>query len=266
MASLLAPTPDIGEIIRNAWLFNPKHWPEASMANDDVIRSIPRLFRLLQEREIDYVLVGGIAMLQYVEGRNTESINFILSAPALTQISEIQVLGQERYFARGNFEGLQIDFLLTNNPLFQVVQKHYVQTIAFANHDIPCATVEGLLLLKLYALPSLYRQGNFARVGLYENDIATLLYTYTPKRAPLFRELKKHLSASDLQAIQEVVDDISARLTRFAKRSRMILAHNAIPSGSGARCGLANDLAAVVAMHAHGPCALPNNASWGETR
>jgi len=59
--------------------------------------------------------------------------------------------------------------------------------------------VEGLLLLKLYALPSLSRQENFARVGLYENDIATLNHDYRPDLNPLFEELESHLSASDMR-------------------------------------------------------------------
>jgi hypothetical protein len=42
----------------------------------------------------------------------------------------------------------------------------------------------GLLLLKLYALPSLYREGNFARVGLYENDVATLLSYFAQRPDP----------------------------------------------------------------------------------
>jgi hypothetical protein len=49
--------------------------------------------------------------------------------------------------------------------------------------DITTATVEGLLLLKLYALPSLYREGNFARVGL--KTIATLLYYYQPDKTAI---------------------------------------------------------------------------------
>ena len=35
--------------------------------------------------------------------------------------------------------------------------------------------VEGLLLLKLFALPSLYRQGKIDRVELYEHDVAMLM-------------------------------------------------------------------------------------------
>jgi hypothetical protein len=45
--------------------------------------------------------------------------------------------------------------------------------------------VEGLILLKLYALPSLYRQGNFAKVGIYENDVATLLLHLCQKPSSL---------------------------------------------------------------------------------
>jgi hypothetical protein len=73
---------------------------------------------------------------------------------------------------------LQIDILLTQNPLFKKVLRKYSKVQPFLDYNIPLATVEGLLLLKLYALPSLYRQGNFARVGIYENDIATLLNYY----------------------------------------------------------------------------------------
>lgn len=45
----------------------------------------------------------------------------------------------------------------------------------FGDRSIRCATIEGLIILKLYALPSLYRQGNFDRLSLYENDIPQLL-------------------------------------------------------------------------------------------
>jgi len=47
-------------------------------------------------------------------------------------------------------------------------------------------------VVKLYALPSLYRHGNFARVGIYENDVATLLHYYQPDVSMLFAELAKY--------------------------------------------------------------------------
>ena len=86
--------------------------------------------------------------------------------------------------------------------------------------NYPLATVEGLLLLKLYALPSLYRQGNFARVGIYENDIATLLHYYQPDTDALLSEMSKYLTETDFEEIIGVVSDIQKRLKRFKNESR----------------------------------------------
>src|SRR3989442_14840721 len=96
-----------------------------------------------------------------------------------------------------------------------MVQRRYATVHAVHERDIPCATVEGLVLLKLYALPSLYRQGNFARVGLYENDIATLIYYHHPDLHKLEQELSKYVSAADLAAIHDIAADIQRRITRF---------------------------------------------------
>jgi hypothetical protein len=95
------------------------------------------------------------------------------------------------------------------------VQTDYSAVQRFLDREIPLATVEGLLLLKLYALPSLYRQGNFARVGLYENDIATLLHYYQPDIAPLLSELSAYVSDNDFAEIQTIVADIQNRIKRF---------------------------------------------------
>jgi hypothetical protein len=73
------------------------------------------------------------------------------------------------------------------------------------------ATVEGLLLLKLYALPSLYRQGNVARVGIYENDIAALLYYYPVDIAQLLQELGGYVSESDLGEIGVILENLQKR-------------------------------------------------------
>jgi HPt (histidine-containing phosphotransfer) domain-containing protein len=77
--------------------------------------------------------------------------------------------------------------------------------------------VEGLLLLKLYALPSLYREGNFARVGIYENDIATLLHYYQSDMPSLLSELSKYVNENDFAEIKSVVSDIQNRIKRFKK-------------------------------------------------
>jgi len=96
-----------------------------------------------------------------------------------------------------------------------MVQRRHATLKTFQERDIPCATVAGLLLLKLYALPSLYRQGNFARVGLYENDVATLMHDYQPDMVVLFEELAPHMSVSDMAALRDIVAEIQQRLARF---------------------------------------------------
>lgn len=207
----------IGSVIRNAVVFNLKNRRGETVNADTLPEAVARLFAVLHERGIDYLLVGGIALLQYVEGRNTEDIDLIMARPSLKKAPEIQITSQDLNFARGKFGELQIDILLTRNPLFEKVRRRYATTQHFVERDIHCATVEGLLLLKLYALPSLYREGNFARVGLYENDIATLLHDYRPPLEPLFDELSHHLSDTDLMAVREVVAEIQQRIERFGK-------------------------------------------------
>ena len=205
----------ISQVVRNAVQFNARHWRNRPMSSDLMPQTVSNLFRLLDERQIDYVLVGGIALLSYVEGRNTEDIDLIVAVASLDRLPEIGLTSRDMYFARGQFQGLQIDFLLTTNPLFEQVGRRHTTVQRFDERDVTTATVEGLLLLKLYALPSLYREGNFARVGLYENDVATLLYYYQSDQDAILRELASHLSASDLAEVRGILSDIGRRILRF---------------------------------------------------
>jgi len=212
---MLKDLADIGSVIPNAIVFDPRNWRGTSMDADSLPHAVQTLFALLEERQVEYVLVGGIALLNYVEGRNTEDIDLIMARSALTHLPEIEVVSQEMYFAHGTFQGLQIVILLTENPLFQVVQHRYTTRQTFLEQSIPMATVDGVLLLKLYALPSLYRQGGFARVSMYENDIAALMYTYQPNTKALFAELTAHLSNSNLNSLREIVAELEQRIRRF---------------------------------------------------
>jgi hypothetical protein len=207
----------IGKVVQNAVAFNFKHWRDPTMTVDDLLQTVERFFTLLEQRQVEYVLVGGSALLNYIEGRNAEDIDLIMAVAALQQLPEVTVSTHDADFARGTFDQLQIAFLLTRNPLFDTVRRQYVTRPPFAERTIPCATVEGLLLLKLYALPSMYRQGNFPRVGLYENDIATLMYQYRPWREPLFAQLAPHVSPTDLTSVREIVTEIEQRIARVER-------------------------------------------------
>ncbi|MCW5847348.1 MAG: hypothetical protein KIS95_08975 [Anaerolineae bacterium] len=206
----------IGEIVRNGIAFDLKNWGGQTM-NDDLKIMVERLFALLSERQVDYVVVGGVALLQYVEGRNTQDIALIMALSSLERLPEIELTERDESYARGTYEGLQIDILLTQNPLFAFVRQQHASPAVYAESTITTATVEGLILLKLYALPSLYRQGDFARVGIYENDVATLLHAYRPNVEALLVELAPFVSDSDSQEIRDIVKDLQTRFSRFEK-------------------------------------------------
>lgn len=210
----------IGNVIRNAIVFNVKNWRGGMVNSDSLFQSVQDFFAVLVQRKIDYVLVGEIAILHYVEGRNTQNLDFLMAVSSLEKLPELKVSSRDTDFVRANYNELQIDVLLTQNPLFKKVHSEYSSVQKFLDREIPLATVEGLLLLKLYALPSLYRQGNFARVGIYENDVATLLHYYQPDMPSLMNELSKYVNENDLLEIKSVVSDIQNRIKRFKDESR----------------------------------------------
>ncbi len=213
---MLKDLTEIGQIVQNAVVFNPRNWEMLAMESGSLHQAVENLFTLLEARNIDYVLVGGVALLNYVKGRNTQDIDLIMALADLSNVPEISIEQQTNpYFARGKFEGLQIDILLTKNPLFRLVQKKYAVLQRFLEQEISIATVEGLLLLKLYALPSLYRQGDFVRVSVYENDIAALLYTYEPDMNEIVQTLAGYIGEGDLLSISDIVEEIKQRIQRF---------------------------------------------------
>jgi hypothetical protein len=206
---------DIGEVIQNGVVFNLRNWQREDVTMQGLPEAVERLFALLEQRKVDYVLVGGVAMLQYVEGRNTQDIDLIVAPEALGRLPEVEITGREDTFARGKFAGLRVDFLFSSHKLFQLVREQYSKVLPFLAREVRCATVEGMLLLKMFALPSLYRQGQFARVGIYENDIATLMQAYSPPIPPLLKLLEQHLSAGETKSLRDIVEEIEERIRRF---------------------------------------------------
>jgi hypothetical protein len=212
----------VAEIIHAAVLLGPAAWgrepmPEAHMAADieDKLKSqLIGLFRILHERKIPYVLVGGIAMLTYVEGRNTKDVDLMLSVESLKLLPEIVVSDQNREFARGKFGELLVDFLITSNPLFKIVEQKYSKIHRFLEMDLQTATIEGLILLKMFALPSLYRQRRRPKIALYENDIYMLYDLGRPQMEPLFLELKPFVEDAVLADLRNIVAEIRQRIER----------------------------------------------------
>jgi hypothetical protein len=208
----------IGEIVRNGVVFDIKNWDGSVADGDSLPQVVDRLFDLMDERQISYLLVGGVALLSYVDGRNTQDIDFILARQSLSQLPELVVAEEDKNFARAAFEQLQVDVLLTKNPLFKLVLQKYSTERSFGDRTIRCVTVEGLVLLKLYAVPSLYCQGQFDKVSIYESDITLLLLRYPVDIDALATLLNRYVLATNLSELEQIVSDIQARLAKFQRR------------------------------------------------
>ncbi|MDY7016146.1 MAG: hypothetical protein SVX43_21630 [Cyanobacteriota bacterium] len=213
-------TASIGEIVQNGVLFDMKNWQNLPPNSGDLPQLVEQLFVMLEERGVNYLLVGGVALLSYIEGRNTQDIDLILSKTDLEALPEIEITEENRDFARGQFETLQVDILLTQNSLFKTVIERYITQRTFGDRAVRCVTASGLILLKLYALPSLYRQGRFDRVSIYENDILLLLLNYSVDLSPILQALAPHLIDTDLQEIRNALSDIETRIQRFQTQQR----------------------------------------------
>jgi hypothetical protein len=196
----------IDEIIQNGQVFNLRR--NTVMSNiRDTVRS---LFVALQAAQVDYLLVGGVALLTYVEGRNTQDIDLVVD-PKQIKALDWQARIRDRDLGTAVYHGLQVDLLLTSDPLFAHVWQHERSIVTFDDLDILCATREGFVLLKLYALPSLYRQGNLARAAIYETDILMLLQGATVDTEALLATLTQHLALHDIDELRRILGELQAR-------------------------------------------------------
>src|SRR5208282_6599312 len=118
------------------------------------------------------------------------------------------------FFARGKFKSIQVDLLLTKNPLFKIVTEKFATKHSFEELSVPTATVEGMILLKLFALPSLYRQFDWERIHVYESDIKTLLALHKPATEPLFALLEPHILPTDLTELKKIVSEEQQRIAK----------------------------------------------------
>jgi len=98
---MLKTVEEIGRVVQNAHFFNPRNWSREVMpstAETSPLKAVRRFFALLTERQVNYVLVGGIALLYYVEGRNTQDLDLIIYVGQgdVTSLREIVAEIEER--------------------------------------------------------------------------------------------------------------------------------------------------------------------------
>ena len=218
----------VAQVLLDAWEADPSRWMNTpSELREGAVQStgmpVPQdaldLFRLLAERHVDYLLVGGMAMLTYVKGRNTKDVDLLLSLEASREIPELEIRDRQDFFARAQFRSLQVDLLFTFNPLFKTVAERFATVHTFAELNVPAATVDGLIVLKLYALPSLYRQFDMDRAALYENDITTLIARYSPALDPLLALAAHDMEPGDKGELKKIISECSERAKLLRQRT-----------------------------------------------
>jgi len=202
--------PDLAAVVSMARFFSLR----SDMNTASLYDSADALFALLQEKSIPCVLVGGLALLFHAESRNTEDVELIVALPDVSSLSGLVFEERNEWFAKASFGPVRVDLLFTANPLFAGVAAQHVETRTWHGHTVRVATAEGLLLLKLYALTSLYRQGQIAKAAVYESDLALLLLAHPVEDATLINALRPHMIDSDLQALGDVLRDVRARMAR----------------------------------------------------
>ena len=210
----------ISTIISNGIIGSPKNWGNSMTPLPLNPNTLIGLFSLLEQRQINYLLVGGIAMLNYIEGRNTQDIDFLMSPDSLARLPELEVTSQDQNFARAIYgDGLQVDLLLSSNRVFEraLNTPSLRATATFGQSIVPCAAPEGLVMLKLYALPSLYSQSQFQRANLYESDLTALKIAFPEIDLRYWiSQLKADLIASDLSSLNEIGTEIETRAARLS--------------------------------------------------
>jgi hypothetical protein len=215
LAAPVLPNLPIPDILAEARMGDLRTLHEEPFDYASLPASVDALFELLDQRAIPYLLVGGLAVVYYVGGRNTRDIDLLMPSRSLAQMPEIEITERNTDFARGTFRGVIVDVLFTRNKLFDAVRRRFSTTLRSGSRTIPCATPEGLLIMKLFALPSLYRQGRLDRVRVYRADIGALLDRYEPDMEPLLAQLEPHVLASDLREIRAIVDEIRREAGHF---------------------------------------------------
>lgn len=171
-----------------------------------------RFLQSLNEHHISHLLVGAMAMLQHIDGRPTRDIDLIIALKDLDKIPGYQLEERNEWFATGTVGPVRVDLLFTENPLFNEVLANHAETRILLDTPIRCATAEGIILLKLFALPSLYRQGNARRAAIYETDILQLLLLQPLDFQSLLLQLQPHMTPSDINALHQVLADIQHRI------------------------------------------------------
>ncbi len=208
---------DIADVVHKGVAFRWKNKTPHDLMNDSQLpQDVNAFLDTLQGAGVNYMIVGGIALLQYIEARNTEDIDLILSLSDSKKIDGLVLDDVNEFFARGKYGLLNVDILRSESPFFRYVQEHHGVDGYFLNRSLRTASAKGLALLKLYALPSLYRQHQHTRVHIYEADIQSLIVEGHLKSDELLSELFDFMSSNDISELAKILTEFEQHRNRFS--------------------------------------------------
>jgi hypothetical protein len=200
---------DLAAVIRDAAVSHP----DAAINETELLDATRNFISALDKNHIPHALVGGLALLQHVEGRNTRDIALIIALEDLERLPGFELDERNEWFGSGHSGPLRVDLLFTTNPLFKEIAERHAEERNFLGARLRCATPEGIVLLKLFALPSLYRQGQIDRATLYETDILMLLRHYPIDDDILLSQLEPHISTSHPSKLNDLLSGIRKRIS-----------------------------------------------------
>lgn len=155
----------------------------------------------------EYVLVGGQAILLYMYGRTTKDID-LLVRPGTFELSD---LVSDNNFGRGYYGQLTVDLLYTTNSFFEFIYTQETNTFEIFDFKVKVATIQNLILLKCYALPALYRQGQFRKADIYESDLKGL-FRLRPDSFESLHLLKPFMGLTDYSNVVEISEEILLKI------------------------------------------------------
>ena len=170
----------ICQSIYDANAFNIRNWRDGFPIDYDMLPElVTKFLNLLEEKEVDFCIVGGIAYLAYIQDRNTKDLDILLSVTELEKIIDyIEVINKDANFTNAVFEGMRIDFLKTSNSLFEYVKENETTEYSFTEGLYPIATINGLILMRFDAIIDLYDKKDFNKILRFESDTQFLTRNY----------------------------------------------------------------------------------------
>jgi hypothetical protein len=197
----------ICQSIYDANAFNIRNWRDGFPIDYDMLPELViKFLNLLEEKQVDFCIVGGIAYLAYIQDRNTKDLDILISSAELDKIIDyVEITNKDINFTNAVFEGMQIDFLKTSNNLFEYVKKHETTKYDFIEGLYPIATVNGLILMRFDAIIDLYQKGNFTKIVFYERDLQVLTLNYDIDWEHIWKVSQKFFTDGQISEFQKMV-------------------------------------------------------------